>query len=183
MLSPADYRKTLYTQRRGTRADQPAANTVLEGTIYFVTDEGVLEQSDGASWNSYSSLGIYSSYTPVLTFGGASTGITYSVAFGEFIQIGNFVSIVIIITLTSKGSAVGNAEISLPFASISVGGGFCTALSGMDASVIAGIYGTMVTAGTTIILTTPVSTGNLVVDDTKFTNTSNLVFVGTFYAN
>ena len=57
-LLPADYRKTAQTHRRGTRADQPAATTVLAGTIYYVTDEGALERSTGAAWESYSSSGV-----------------------------------------------------------------------------------------------------------------------------
>lgn len=36
--------------RRDTRANQPAANTLAAGTLYYVTDEGVTEYSDGSSW-------------------------------------------------------------------------------------------------------------------------------------
>lgn len=38
---------------QGNRAGQPAANSVPAGTLYFVTDEGKLEQSDAASWSAY----------------------------------------------------------------------------------------------------------------------------------
>lgn len=41
----------------GTRASQPAASGVPIGTLYYVTDEGVIERSDGASWDTYSSSG------------------------------------------------------------------------------------------------------------------------------
>ena len=41
---------------RGTRASQPVATAVAPGTLYFVTDEGVTEQSDGTIWNSYSGV-------------------------------------------------------------------------------------------------------------------------------
>ena len=53
-LAPQDYRKTAWTHRRGTRVNQPAATTVLSGTLYFVTDENVVERSNGTSWESYS---------------------------------------------------------------------------------------------------------------------------------
>lgn len=47
---------------RGTRAAQPLATAVGTGALYFVTDENVLEQSNGTIWQSYSgttgSLGI-----------------------------------------------------------------------------------------------------------------------------
>lgn len=39
---------------RDTRANQPAATEVAVGSIYFVTDESVLERSTGAAWESYS---------------------------------------------------------------------------------------------------------------------------------
>jgi hypothetical protein len=43
--------------RRGTRAAQPAATTVTIGTLYFVTDESVVERSNGTAWESFSSIG------------------------------------------------------------------------------------------------------------------------------
>lgn len=43
---------------RGTRALQPAAATVPEGSLYFVTDELVLERRNAAvAWESYSGAG------------------------------------------------------------------------------------------------------------------------------
>lgn len=39
---------------RGTRALQPAVSAVASGTIYFVTDENVIERSNGSAWQSYS---------------------------------------------------------------------------------------------------------------------------------
>lgn len=41
--------------QRDTRANQPLATSVPIGTLYFVTDEGVTERSDGTNWESYSS--------------------------------------------------------------------------------------------------------------------------------
>lgn len=57
MVFDPNYRKTRKTQDRGTRAAQPLATNVLEGTIYFVTDEGVIERSNGTIWQSYSGSG------------------------------------------------------------------------------------------------------------------------------
>lgn len=39
---------------RGVRADQPIASVVPVGTLYYVTDEGLLERSSGSAWESYS---------------------------------------------------------------------------------------------------------------------------------
>ena len=42
---------------RSTRALQPAATTVATGTLYFVTDEGITERSNGTIWETYSGSG------------------------------------------------------------------------------------------------------------------------------
>lgn len=39
---------------RGTRAAQPLATSVADGTLYYVTDQFVLEQSNGVTWLTYS---------------------------------------------------------------------------------------------------------------------------------
>lgn len=39
---------------QGIRADQPAAADVAEGSLYYVTDEGLLEQSLASAWTEYS---------------------------------------------------------------------------------------------------------------------------------
>ena len=52
------------------------------------------------------------SWTPVLNFGGATTGITYSSQIGTYSRIGNMVTIFCEIVLTSKGSATGSATIT-----------------------------------------------------------------------
>lgn len=64
LYPPQDFRKTSQTHRTGLRADQPAATDVLEGTLYFVEDEGVIERSDGSAWNPYSGSGGSGSSTP-----------------------------------------------------------------------------------------------------------------------
>lgn len=40
--------------QRGTRANQPSAGSVTTGTLYFVTDENVLEEAFGGFWVAYS---------------------------------------------------------------------------------------------------------------------------------
>ena len=56
------------------------------------------------------------SFTPTISFGGASVGITYASQLGFYTKIGNRVIFDISIELTSKGTSTGNALISgLPF--------------------------------------------------------------------
>lgn len=51
-------------------------------------------------------------WTPVLQFGGASTGITYSAQEGHYIKIGGWAHLEFRIALTNKGSATGVATIT-----------------------------------------------------------------------
>jgi hypothetical protein len=51
------------------------------------------------------------SWTPVLQFGGASVGITYSTQTGVYWQVGKLVFLDLTIVLSSKGTSVGNATI------------------------------------------------------------------------
>ena len=51
-------------------------------------------------------------FTPILSFGGASVGITYSTQLGNYTKIGDRTFFTITITLTSKGSSVGVAAIA-----------------------------------------------------------------------
>src|SRR5882672_7481448 len=65
----SNYRKTRKTHSRGSRASQPLATDVLEGTLYFVTDEGVIERSNGIIWESFSGTGsgsISNAISPIL---------------------------------------------------------------------------------------------------------------------
>jgi len=55
-------------------------------------------------------------FTPTLSFGGASTGITYDYKEGAYTRIGNICHVAILINLSSKGTSTGAAKIEgLPF--------------------------------------------------------------------
>lgn len=56
-------------------------------------------------------------WSPVIAFGGASVGVTYTAQIGKYTKIGNVVHFQVSITLSNKGSSTGAVTISLPFAS------------------------------------------------------------------
>jgi len=57
-----------------------------------------------------------STWTPVLSFGGASVGITYATQVGRYTRIGNICYVTFKIALSSKGSSTGSSSIAgLPF--------------------------------------------------------------------
>jgi hypothetical protein len=62
------------------------------------------------------------SFTPTLSFGGGTTGISYSFQEGRYIKIGKLVHIQILIALSSKGSSTGDAKLTVPFAIDNISG-------------------------------------------------------------
>ena len=66
----------------------------------------------GSTLNSY----VTGSWTPSLSFGTGSTGITYSTQTGTYTRIGDTVFAYYAVVLTSKGSSAGNARLNgLPY--------------------------------------------------------------------
>lgn len=92
-----------------TNVSIQSAFTVQTGNLYST---GISFDSGSNTLSNYA----VGTWTPVLTFGGSSTGITYSVQNGSYTRIGNFVRCTFAIELTSKGAQVGQALITgLPF--------------------------------------------------------------------
>ena len=119
--------------------------------------------------------GTPTAWTPVITFGGGSTGITYGVQTGVYIVIGKMLMFGCNITLTNKGSSTGTALII----------GLPNALSGLttlgvsvgNSSVFTGLTGALYAdvVGTSIRLIQSSSTGaNSFLTDAVFTNTTFL---------
>jgi len=57
-------------------------------------------------------IGTVSSWTPAITFGGGSTGLTYTARSGRYIKVGKMVFASAYIYLSAKGSSTGAAKIS-----------------------------------------------------------------------
>jgi hypothetical protein len=118
-------------------------------------------------------------WTPAISFGGGTTGITYTTQSGRYTKIGRQVFAQAHTTFSSKGSSTGGAVLSgLPF---NVGGitapmsvGFYNAM----ASITGAIHGTA--SGTQVSIYHSAATASTQLTDTNFTNTSSLVF-GVFY--
>jgi hypothetical protein len=61
-------------------------------------------------------IGRVNTFTPTLSFGGGSTGITYSSQIGKYWRIGSMIFFNITINLTNKGSSTGVAKVNgLPY--------------------------------------------------------------------
>jgi hypothetical protein len=125
-------------------------------------------------------------WTPALTFGGASVGLTTSSATGNWMISGNVFHYDIEMTLTAKGTSTGNAEISLPGSSALPGN---QVIKGQTGTVIWSFYSGMAGIGSTpsgrivdadsIRCTEPGVSAISNMDDTNFTNSSSFRIQGT----
>ena len=124
----------------------------------------------------YSSGGSSGTFSPTLSFGGTSTGITYSLQSGSYFTIGSIVIATIDITLSSAGSATGNAVLNgLPVmvSSAELIGGSVNYSSGMlllSSPTCVPVVGT-----TSINLYNTGATGSTNLTNSNFTSTSRII--------
>jgi hypothetical protein len=91
----------------GTAVPSSGSGISFPATQSASSDANTLDDYEEGTW------------TPVLKFGGATTGITYSTQNGSYIKVGKNVFITLYILLSSKGSATGIASITgLPFSNV-----------------------------------------------------------------
>lgn len=180
----------------GTHASQPEdafydARThtfrQMDGTLNTVTSRGVTfpaTQIASAGANTFDEYE-EGTWTPVLSFGGASTGITYTTQSGNYVKIGRHVLAEFEINLTSRGSATGTAVIGgLPFQSISqtVGWiGFYTNM-GFPAGTVGHLFG-FGANGTIATVRYHSNTTTTSADHNAFNNTSRVIATIYYLAN
>ena len=113
-------------------------------------------------------------WTPNLTFGDASVGITYAVQGGTYTKVGNLVTGRFIIVLSNKGSSTGTTVITgLPYTVGSdVGVASVEVASNFSTNVVQSGYAQNSTTG--IVLNYFSSTGTGLVDNTNFNNNTRL---------
>ena len=117
--------------------------------------------------------GTVGTWTPVLNFGGGTTGITYATQSGNSRKIGRVAVVEFTILLTSKGSSTGVATITgLPYAPLN------NIYAGADPvaqfSSINGLFLSVAASSTFATVLIPSSTGRTSAEDTNFANTSHL---------
>jgi len=119
------------------------------------------------------------SWSPTLTFGGATTGITYAQQTGSYIKVGQMVFVSGRIDLSNKGSATGAADIrSLPFTISAVGAGSV----GFQRSAAPSNKQVMLTFDTSTSFIIRYSNGVTTSQstDTEFANDTILIFSATY---
>jgi hypothetical protein len=119
-------------------------------------------------------------FTPTPTFGGGSTGMTFSNRRGKYAKRGSLVSFELQVGLSAKGSSAGGVAFGgLPFAALTSASCYPGFLSGM-ASLSTGLFGLISASGTSIVLYTNSATGGAQMTEANFTDTS-IVLLNGFY--
>jgi len=156
---------------------------VLGGTAPSSSGVGITFPATQSASSDANTLDDYEegTFTPTLTFGGASTGITGNFS-GKYTKIGNVVYYAVSIGLTSKGSATGDAGIGgLPFTSAS---GFFpngTPRSVADLTFTAPLYAGVNQSATTMFLLDNNGGAQAAITNADFTNSTELNVVGFYY--
>lgn len=130
-----------------------------------------------------------SSFTPSITFGGGTTGMTYNYRVGYYSRIDTMIFIQAVIEFTSKGSSVGGAEFVYPVAGKNISNliqlmpciiqntnfgtkTFNCYSNVYPAATSCGIFGNIDYTSTSVQMT-----------DTNFTNTSIFQISGVYFAD
>jgi hypothetical protein len=144
----------------------PQGNISFPATQVASSDANTLDDYEEGTW------------TPAITFGGASTGVTYTSRSGSYVKIGKYVFLIGAMVLSSKGSSTGNAQITgTPFTTAaSSGGGSVAFSSGFTGLTGALVLGMTVATADAISLGQMGATGVAFITDTSFTNTTRIDF-------
>jgi hypothetical protein len=157
----------------GATPSTSGAGITFPATQSASTDANTLDDYEEGTW------------TPSITFGGTSTGVTYSsTRIGRYTKIGRIVTLAASIALTSKGSSTGNVQITgLPFTPYNATGvpvyaGIFVGEGGLS-SMSTGTY-CLAWNDLTLYIRFNGSTGLLNLTDANFTNSSSFYLTITY---
>lgn len=120
-------------------------------------------------------------FIPAITFGGGSTGITYSTQYGKFTKIGNIYTITVELVFSNKGSSTGTALLTgLPAA---VNQDFSPIITAYNITLTGQLYTILTSPGATTLQIYPISNGTIgsQLTDAAFANNSVLRFTGSYH--
>jgi len=186
--TPTTWSNSSEVEGIGTLADIRAENfDTSTGKLYDISDNAFV----GTSANLPSLVGrefpVYTTgtWTPTITFGGGSTGITYSAQEGTYTRIGDTVHLAGIAHVSGLGSATGTARVSgLPYttAAFSPTGSYQTVpVLAFDATgLTSALIGLFEDSQPDIILYQTGSSGGSAASHSNFTTSTSIRFSGTY---
>lgn len=172
----------LILPKRTTAPPTPAADKI---TLYCDTNEVPAYINDAGAVKLWPPWTTATAWTPSVTFGGASTGLTYGTRAGFYEVIGSRIFIEAAIILTAKGSSTGVALVTgLPFAANATAGYNHSFSVWADAlASISGHLQTLIIPSSTSIRLEHLGTGTSAqLTEANFTNTSAIILSGVYQA-
>jgi hypothetical protein len=125
-------------------------------------------------------------WTPAITFGGGSTGITYGSRVGTYRKVGSLVVAQCYIGLTNKGSSTGPSNLTgFPFTSTSVSNAYCAATTWGSNLTNTGYIESYISPGATVIQLQQLSPlgANANLTETNFANNTELMVTISYQAS
>lgn len=122
-----------------------------------------------------------STWTPTVSFGGGTTGITYNInTVGSFTRIGNVVLFRGRLKLSNKGSSVGTAFLDgLPYTAAGLVSQVACSIEAINMTGLTGGLSASVIAGTTQVSVDQWgATGSASITNSNFTNSSDVYVAG-----
>jgi hypothetical protein len=162
--------------------------TISSFQLTTSTTPGYVLTADGSANGTWqlpnaTPLGLQS-WTPAISFGGLSVGVTYTTQTGTYVVCGKLVVFAGYVLLSSKGVSVGSSKLTgLPVTSSSSANSpatftiLFTNLSGFGVQTC----GTITNSVTAADLVDNNGGGTVTIDDTDFTNTTSMTFSGFYY--
>ncbi len=156
--------------------DLSALTAIASGDLFVVHD---ISAATDKRITQADLLGGSGSWTPVLNFGGATTGITYSTQTGNYVRAGALVYVAMTIILSSKGSATGAGTITgLPFTASGAAPGMVIRYYSNLASIVGSPFGWIGTTTINLVQMGAAAPANLT--DANFANNSRLDMWGIY---
>ncbi len=162
----------------------PEPSNPATGLLWRSNVDEILRQWNGASWD-FIGPSVDANWTPTITFGGAAVGVTYNAAttLGRVSLKGNWCFFSGRISLTSKGSSVGNVLIeSLPYTVKNYEGAHSATSFFASKVSYTGQLQTFVTPNTNEINIYEITEGGVLtaITNVEFANDSDLIFSGMY---
>ncbi len=168
----------------------PVVPSVPTGDISITSGDGSINAVGGTNTLALSVNSTGISFTPTISFGGGTTGLTYTLQKGVYLKIGKLVYIFGQITINTKGSSTGKARIAgSPIFPTNNSSFPANIAFNMDAAItldtgFTGLFG-FIPAGVAEIQ--PYEQGSnqtsFFLDHTYFANGSSFEFCGTYYSD
>lgn len=164
----------------------PVVPTDPAGNISITSGDSSINAVGGLNTLALSVNSTAVSFTPTLSFGGGSTGITYGTQVGVYLQLGKLVYIYGQIILTNKGSSTGKVRINgaVPFPT--TGAVASNIAVNMDLGItldvnFTSVFGYMPSGSAQIqIYEQGSGQTSFYLDETYFSNTSSFEFCGMY---